>query len=398
MENWTSWTTTSIQGKSDFKAHGFLRTYALAGRLCDELENLVDEPKNERRIAISKILCSEHTVANQTGEVFERVLKKRADSKGVLRVDDLRLCPSPELTPGTKEYLNEKCVTRKLELTRCELSRAATPATAYVVVGHQPQLTGIARALLKKPIGNSLPGNSLPLGSSEIACIQLGNCARLLWLLTAKGQDSLDELKDKIKSKYDVAKFFLGAFVVNTSLLLNAGLWGDPKLWAVAHSSARLTAYAAIIAALISLTFAAATLFSYDRLMMPERFWSEGTEPDELQGLDRKLWWRLRRLLRKSPKWSVSRPPSQAIVILYYEMMHIWKAFFLPAIVFAFAAIGFFVVALASRSRSLLPKSLILFDAGWGLLVTLSVIVGLAFLIPNLLFYERKKPRLGSED
>ena len=35
----------------------------------------------------------------------------------------------------------------------------------------------------------------------------------------------MDDLKDKIKSKYDVAKFFLGAFVVNTGLILNAGVW-----------------------------------------------------------------------------------------------------------------------------------------------------------------------------
>src|SRR5215213_9810950 len=147
---------------------------------------------------------------------------------------------------------------------------------AYVVVGHQPQLTQVARRLLK---GRYLPSDSLPLGNSEAACIELGYKPRLQWLLTVTPEETLvTDLKDKIKSKYDVAKFLLGAFVVNTGLILNAGLWGPDGLLHSTLLVDKLFAGFAAIAALVSLALTAATLFSYDRLMMPESFWSDSSE------------------------------------------------------------------------------------------------------------------------
>jgi hypothetical protein len=430
MENWTSFWP---KANSDFDSKGYLRTHAIAGRLCDELDNLCDLGNGS--IEIKEILHSKHTIAMQTAQVFAKVLKSRARSNARLRMDELRCCPCSALTPGTNEYRNDRSVDAKLnracrKLTNPPAGNADSRiGAAYVVVGHQPQLTEIARKLLRKRIvesrlddevdhellkkikerfvGDSLPGDSLPLGSSEVACIQLGKESRLLWLLTEKTKELLPELKEKIKSKYDVAKFFLGAFAVNTGLLLNAGLWGNPKYWANAHPSARLLAYAAIIAALISLAFTAATLHSYDGLMMPERFWSESEEfGGKPQGPISRFWSRVKKWpwvrslidespqgsVRRPPKWSVRRPPSQAVVVLFYEMMHIWKVFFLPAVGFAFAAIGLFVVALAVRDGSFAS-----FFSWWERLFTFLAIAILAFLIPAS-FYQEKRPRLGSED
>src|SRR6185369_6791885 len=72
----------------------------------------------------------------------------------------------------------------------------------YLIVGHQPQLTYIARNLLDKSLREnnplrrfgiklkqcilfnySLPGNVLPIESSEIACIEISDHSRLLWLM-----------------------------------------------------------------------------------------------------------------------------------------------------------------------------------------------------------------------
>jgi hypothetical protein len=223
-----------------------------------------------------------------------------------------------------------------------------------------------------------------PLGSSEVACIKFGNKPRLLWVLTEKPEDLLKDLKDKIESKYDVAKFFLGAFAVNTGLLLNAGIWGRPEAWKGAPN-ARLLAYIAIVVALVSLIFSAFTLFSYDRLRMPPSLWAEPSK---------------QRRDSDPPKWSVSRPPSQAQIILYYEMMHIWSRFFIPAVISALVAISCLVFALACRDADWLPSKPVRSFHLWGISAApeITVLLLLLLLLLLLFFYRWKRPRLGTED
>jgi hypothetical protein len=227
------------------------------------------------------------------------------------------------------------------------------------------------------------------LGNSEIACIQLGANPRLLWLLTEKPNDLLIELKAKIASKYDVAKFFLGALVVGTGLTLSEAIWKLPD------AIDKLIAGAGAFAALVSLGFTAATLFSYDRLLMPQDFWLGDGKALESH------WWSLVRRLRgthiegKPPRWTVSRPPSQAHLILFYEMVHTWTHFFIPAIVSAFTALGLLVVAMAdksSREVSAVEPVPIKWIPG-----TLLGIALLAFVIGFIVYY-LWKPRLGFDD
>ncbi len=377
------WSEGFRPGRSDFKAEGFERTYAMAGRLCDELRN--------EKIVVTKVIHSEHLVAQQTAKVYEKVLRERSerekDEKYCLR-SGLPPDPCPALTPE-KFQLNE--VTGKIKPSTTD-GKDGEPTLACIVIGHQPHLTKIARELLKKGSrsGHALPGNSLPLDNSEVACIRLGDKPRLLWLLTAKPKELLGELKDKIKSKYDVAKFFLGAFVVNTGLILNAGIWGNVGLGNQSHLTPTLLAGVGVIAALSSLAFTAATLFSYDSLMMPERFWSETNALDDQQHGD----------ARKPPGWSVLRPPSQAHVILFYEMMHVWNCFFMPAIGLAFLALVSVIFALVLQDVSVSPFDDWLNSSGiWRVLPIVFFLSSLlAFAIPAYLYWRKWGPRLGSED
>lgn len=372
-------------------------TLGLAGQLCDQLEI--------ENVRVNEIFHSEHKVARQTAMALAHVLNAR--TRATIPIPyKVCLCLTPESS------------FTKIETIRAQLESWAKNATvrknatvgenanvgenlACVLIGHQPQLTDIAKQLLRKPwsqnkflkffceLGllndNSLPANILPLGSSEVACIELGNKPRLVWLMTEKSTALLTELKAKIASKYDVAKFFLGALVVGTGLTLTESVWGltDPIDKAIAGAGA--------FAALVSLGLTAATLFSYDRLMMPQDFWGGSEQKGE------KRPWFSRWL--GGNYWSVSRPPGQAHVILFYEMVHIWTHLFIPAIVSAFAAVGLVVIAQAHDSISLQPEVWWLFpEAGQGLLVfALFVVALVAFFVGIMAFY-LWKPRLGFDD
>jgi hypothetical protein len=174
--------------------------------------------------------------------------------------------------------------------------------------------------------------------------------------------------------------------VVNTGLILNAGVWG--RIGPSGNSTwiDKALIIAAVVAALMSLMFTAATLFSYDALLMPSTFWSDRSDPAK----------ELPRGLRKPRKWSINRPPSQAHVVLFYEMVHVWKVFFIPAIVAAFVAVGLLVVALARRGVGALARDLPGPPGAWTIPLAFILVI-LAFLLPWG-YYQWRKPKLGSED
>lgn len=436
---------------------GLSRTCGLTGQLCDELET--------KNIWVSDILCSKHRVACQTAKIIAKVIelrkrKNRYDVPTVWFSPDSVLTPEkePDLPPRDDDQTAE-LIRKVLEFGKgkvnkvitedgsnrlvkgdsedrstaangghvngkeernhedtgkdsrnlhpsIELRKKSDENLAIILIGHQPQLTMIARALLDKSLqgkswkkpwhklrkifpNNSLPANVLPLGNSEIACIELGDNPRLLWLLTEKPNDLLIELKAKIASKYDVAKFFLGALVVGTGLTLGEAIWKLPE------PIDKILAGCGAFAALVSLGFTAATLFSYDRLLMPQEFWlGDGN------GRKSHRWSPVRRLRGthmegKPPRWTVSRPPSQAHLILFYEMVHTWTHFFIPAIVSAFAALGLLVVAMADKSITEV-SAVEPIPIQW-IPATLLGIAVLAFAIGFIVFY-LWKPRLGFDD
>jgi len=209
------------KNKDEKGKSGFTLTYALAGRLCDQL--LADKS------AIKKIIHGNHRVAEQTALVYKKVLETRQVNRRVIgdggRIEvEVKDCDS--LDPGRYSKEDMERIKADLESEDGDDRRPGRTVTfAYVLVGHQPALTTIARLWLQRRFRSALPFQTLPIEGSEAACLALGGNPRLLWLITNKQKPLMDDLKDKIKSKYDVAKFFLGAFVVNTGLILNAGVW-----------------------------------------------------------------------------------------------------------------------------------------------------------------------------
>ena len=331
---------------------GFAVTRDLAGQLCDQLQ--IDNQM------IGGIFHSGHKVAAQTARLFGYVFEHRQ------RLDLTSPAGSaveewPELTPQDPQESTEGTVNR-VKSSAC---------SAVLVIGHQPQLTKIARRLAK------LPAGVLPLGSSEIACIELGERPRLVWLMTEKPSDLLTELKAKIASKFDVAKFFLGALVVGTGLTLSDSVWN------LTNRNAKLVAGMGAFAALVSLALTAATLFSYDRLLMPQDFWAATDQEDGARG--------------RGPSWTVRRPPAQAQMILYYEMVHIWTHLFIPAIVSAFVAVGLIVAARAHNSLTVPPFASTPELIKLHPLLSLIGLAAIALAI-GWLAYDRWKPRLGFDD
>jgi phosphohistidine phosphatase SixA len=349
---------------SNFSAAGLERTVAIAGRLADELRR--------EQVRIGRIGTSHHVVAEQTAQAIVAVLRRREllPHGGTDAVAEPWEALDPDL-----ERAGER-VRKQVEGWRPDA------AEAWILVGHQPHLTDIADTLTRSTIpipfflrSRSRPGATLPLGGSEAACVDVDR-RRVVWMLTEKSEALMKELQDKVKSKYDVAKFFLGAFVVNAALLLKKELFDKAPAVDVALVGI------GVFCALLALGFTAATLFSYDRLLMPAEFWTEGTSDSKRH----RRW-------SSAKRTSLLRPPSQAQLVLFYEMLHAWKRFFIPAVTFAFASIALFVISFAHRAQ---------IDTGAAqypqLRLRIVVAICVAAFAIGLGSYLWKRPRLGTPD
>jgi phosphohistidine phosphatase SixA len=390
-------TASGCEPPANTKRDALAFTRDMAAQLCDQLDT--------QAIAISHIFHSEHRIARDTASVFGYVFGRR--QRGDVQAKEM-----PMFTPG--ESLADAQAKTRSAIWLIENSsyqdKDGGPSNAagnYLIVGHQPQLTYIARNLLDKSLRENnplrrwgirlkqcilfnyaLPGNVLPIESSEIACIEISDHSRLLWLMTEKTPELMAELKAKIASKFQVATFFLGALVVGTGLTLS------DAIWTLTNRNAKLVAGIGAFFALVSLGLTAATLFSYDRLLMPQQFWC--TDKVEDRKVGRLRGW-FRRMRGAEAAWSVSRPPSQAHVILFYEMVHVWTRLFIPAILSAFLAVALTVAARAHNSLTV-PA----FYYTWWLmkdhpLITFLVFAFFAFFV-GFLAFQRFKPSLGFDD
>lgn len=346
--------SVSFKKDLDPKKEGYPVTQNLAAHLVHVCKD--DFPEIKHAVVIRH---SKHKIAEQTAEIFTKVFDKHRLKYDWHPSENSWDCLTPEKADPKKvvEWIKSNC-----------------SSNVFMLVGHQPTLTDIAMMLLN----GQLPTNSLPLGSSEIACIRTGKEPRLLWLVTEKPDTLLAELKDKIKSKYDVAKFFLGAFIVSTGIILNANLWETNQ------PINTILAYLAVLVAAASLILTAATLFSYDELLMPVTFWS--TRSREKKNIDDK-W----------SGWNVKRPPSQAHVVLYYEMVHVWQVFFIPALATAFISIGLAIGAIAYNGPTILPEEWVSTEKDWFWIVGFGI-ASLIMFFGLKIFYEQNRPNLGIDD
>jgi phosphohistidine phosphatase SixA len=213
--------------------------------------------------------------------------------------------------PGVRNERNK----RLQEIVRCILQTLEDfygingidkKPNALLIVGHQPQLSWIAAEILHK---------SLPIDRAEIACLAIRNTKSdwlhlnrwLLWTIAPTDADVESQLRDKIKSKMQLAGI-IGSLILFFMGLLLGWLAEPDKLLGLS----RVPVYLSLAFFLTSLLLYLATLYAYDRLLMPSRFWGEK--------------------VKFRPKhWFVSRPPGSTTWLLYQNMMRIWNWMFTPA-------------------------------------------------------------------
>lgn len=128
---------------------------------------------------------------------------------------------------------------------------------------------------------------------------------------SASDQNTAYQLREKIKSKMDVAKFFAG-FI---TLFLGVAFKDISNLAADPNSLIRFSAQGGMLFVLGALAFSVATMFAYDRLMMPPAFWNPPPNNDDL----------------------------------YLQMVDAWRRLFVPAVATFFIGLLGFLVAVTKQ-------------------------------------------------
>lgn len=213
----------------------------------------------------------------------------------------------------------------------CDVARLARgpqplpePGCALLLVGHEPQLGTIAGELLR--LGRARPH---PTPSAAVSCIQLGAVPwrrprvlwrrpRVLWVIEPADETTAEQLRKKITSKMDVAKVFGGVVTLAVGFVLNL-LADSEKVAALPHP---LAAYFSAAALTIALVLYVSTLYAYDSLLMPTRFWATAVAK------------------RRRRSSVVERPPSSASLVLQQKMIHIWNREFTVANLLVIAGFG----------------------------------------------------------
>jgi phosphohistidine phosphatase SixA len=180
---------------------------------------------------------------------------------------------------------------------------------AVLLVGHQPFLCWL---------GSNTTGQITPLVHSELACVAFSSNSQgtlegtLRWILTPSNDaaaEAVKDLKEKIKSKMEMAKLLGAALAAVLAFLLGYLVDGEKTAQLQYFPGAPTALLLSTIFFLLSTALFFATMYSYDRLLMPKRFWGEKQPP---------------RNPSDRPSWLVWRPPSSELWVLYQNMMRIW--------------------------------------------------------------------------
>jgi hypothetical protein len=242
-----------------------------------------------------------------------------------------------------------------------------TEADAPLLVGNDPLIGWLASKLTR---------HGTPVARGELVCLVSDRRAparwRLLWTLSDDGEAEAEAVRAKVKSKMNTAGAFGTVIVGLTTFLLQNSVKTGPDAW-------QWLAFAAL-AGSASLYFA--TLFLYDTMQMPPRFWSSRfpSRPRDAGSLHTVL----ARLRHGHP--SVTRPPTSTAKVLQASMVRVWTWIFTPATVLA--GVGVACLALgASAGRR--PVAL----STWQVL---AAIVVLAAAAGTWVAWHR--PNLGASD
>ena len=207
---------------------------------------------------------------------------------------------------------------------------------AILVVGHSPQIDWLLHKLIEPPIPlRWFPWYRHAFVSGEIICVDLckclpagsirriwaGLCKRLLpgsirrgraiWSLAPTDNKTEELLREKIRGKMESAKLLAGIVAAGIGFVLT-GFHDLASGWSPMIYERTLCFGFAISALLLATGLYSLAYLSYDRLLMPTRFWAAAEPPDQWQGI---VW----------------RPPSSSLLIMHQNMQRVWFRAFVPA-------------------------------------------------------------------
>jgi hypothetical protein len=198
-----------------------------------------------------------------------------------------------------------------------------------LLIGHEPQLSAMAGKLLgvggpKFMRFGNYRGVVTPSGG--VSCIRLKagllSRPRVMWVIEPSDKTTTEQLREKIKSKMDVAKVFGAVITFALGIVLNVLVDGS-KVGGMKHPLGVQSA-AGVLG--IALALYIATMYAFDTLLMPTRFWNPS-------GVQEKRW----------RHHVVDRPPSSANLVMQQNMVRIWSHPFTLAnilVVFAFGLLA----------------------------------------------------------
>ena len=232
-----------------------------------------------------------------------------------------------------------------------------------LLVGNDPLIGWLASSLTRR---------DTPVARGELVCLfkegRAGTRWRLLWTISEDAETEAEAIRTKIKSKMNTATG-LGAVIVGlTTFLLQNSLQREPSL-------EQWLAFAALAT---SAGFYFATLFLYDTLQMPPRFWSSrfpsrSGKPGPLQAISARL---------RHGHPTVERPPSSTARVLQAGMVQVWIWIFTPATVLAGAGVACLALGASADSDPMALRPWQVLSA----IVVLATVAGLwvAWQRPNL--------------
>ena len=243
-----------------------------------------------------------------------------------------------------------------------------TAASAPLLVGNDPLIGWLALKLSSR---------GTPVARGELICLVRepgGKRWRLSWTISDDSEAEAEAVRAKIKSKTTTAAA-LGTVIIGlTTFLLQNALQKEPSTW-------HWLSFAALG---VSAALYFCSLFLYDGLQMPSRFWAS-VPPPEAKPKERRRWF-LARLRYGKP--SVRRPPSATARVLQTNMVQIWTWIFTPATILA--GIGIALLAIGATSKG---SDDVLNVQPWHVLVA---IAALGVLMTAWVSWHR--PNLGTSD
>jgi hypothetical protein len=335
-------------------------TDLIGARLLEQLDNTRG---GQEPIRISQIWVATTREATET-------LRRLIGALGFTADDKLTEAADGNGSKITIRHLDELTPQRFLQtpteddlLPQLRDGRQGHGGDATLVVGHQPQLSWIADGLLAA--GRLRQGPPVPIDRAGLVCVALeGGRARLAWAISFDDREVAQQVREKIRLKMDTAKLLTGALTLGLTVIFGVLFDKDQfeglgaRSWAVQVSAVLLMAAAALYFA---------TMYAYDGLLMPDRFWGERRPASR------------RRWFNRGRGWLVDRPPSSAAWVLYQNMMRVWRNLFGSASLLVGAGIA------------LLGYGALRLEPGQALMLVVPAVV-------IALWVRWSRPVLGSED